>query len=167
MRRLAFVLSGIAVCFGGAASAASADYYLTIKGVSRAGAAGPIYLKVSTADLDGDGLVDERVLRLDCADGTLRSASFQGEVISPRDTASGMPTGKRQHGAVTIVKEWDAVTPELGKMQPSWDIKKMEGARASAGNGWTDVTLSNADGLCAAAATAAKATKTRSNIQNN
>jgi len=167
MRGLAVILSAMVAGFGGAAFAASADYYLTIKGVSRAGAEAPIYLQVSTGDLDGDGLADDRILRLDCADGTLRSASFQGEVISPRDAASGLPTGKRQHGAVTIVKEWGAATPELSKMRPSWDIKKMEGARASASSGWTDVTLSQADGLCAAAATAAKATKTRSNIQNN
>jgi len=166
MSRMALVAFGVVACSTGVA-ASSADYYLTIKGVSRPAAAGPIYLQVSTGDLDGDGVPDDRVLRLECSDGTLRSASFQREVVSPRDAASGLPTGKRQHGSITIVKEWGAATPELSRVRPSWDIKKIEGARVTASDGWTDVTLSQADGLCAAATTAAKATKTRSNIQNN
>ena len=36
-------------------------------------------------------------------------------VISPRDAASGLPTGKRQHKPFTIVKEWDRSTPLLLK----------------------------------------------------
>ena len=35
------------------------------------------------------------------------------DVKSPRDSASGLPTGKRQHGTVTIVKEWSASSPML------------------------------------------------------
>ncbi len=34
-------------------------------------------------------------------------------ITSPRDPASGQATGKRQHGTVTIVKEWSAATPQL------------------------------------------------------
>lgn len=34
-------------------------------------------------------------------------------VRSPRDTTSGMATGKRQHGEVKIVKEWSASSPML------------------------------------------------------
>jgi hypothetical protein len=33
--------------------------------------------------------------------------------IAPRDAASGMPTGKRMHKPMTIVKEWGAATPKL------------------------------------------------------
>jgi type VI secretion system secreted protein Hcp len=33
------------------------------------------------------------------------------EVISPRDPASGLPTGKRQHKPITITAEWGATTP--------------------------------------------------------
>jgi type VI secretion system secreted protein Hcp len=39
--------------------------------------------------------------------------AFECGVISPRDVATGQATGKRQHGPVRIVKEWDANTPML------------------------------------------------------
>ena len=35
------------------------------------------------------------------------------EVVSPRDAASGLPTGKRQHKPFTIIKELDKATPLL------------------------------------------------------
>jgi type VI secretion system secreted protein Hcp len=35
------------------------------------------------------------------------------QVTSPRDAASGMPTGKRQHKPITITKEVDKSTPLL------------------------------------------------------
>ena len=35
------------------------------------------------------------------------------EVISPRDAASGLPTGKRQHRPFTITKEVDVSSPPL------------------------------------------------------
>jgi len=35
------------------------------------------------------------------------------EVISPRDRASGLPTGKRQHTALVITKEIDKASPLL------------------------------------------------------
>jgi type VI secretion system secreted protein Hcp len=35
------------------------------------------------------------------------------EVVSPRDAASGLPTGKRQHKPFTITKELDKATPLL------------------------------------------------------
>jgi type VI secretion system secreted protein Hcp len=38
---------------------------------------------------------------------------FGYEVISPRDAATGLPTGKRQHHAVTFVKNWGAATPQI------------------------------------------------------
>jgi type VI secretion system secreted protein Hcp len=38
------------------------------------------------------------------------------EVISPRDAASGLPTGKRQHKPFTITKELDKATPLLYKV---------------------------------------------------
>lgn len=39
--------------------------------------------------------------------------AFDHSINSPRDAASGLPTGKRQHGPVTIVKEIDKSTPLL------------------------------------------------------
>ena len=38
---------------------------------------------------------------------------FSYEVISPRDVATGLVSGKRQHGPVTFVKEWGAASPQL------------------------------------------------------
>src|SRR5262249_49700150 len=32
---------------------------------------------------------------------------------SPRDPATGLPTGKRQHHAITFVKNWGAATPQV------------------------------------------------------
>ncbi len=41
---------------------------------------------------------------------------FDHEVESPRDAASGLPTGKRQHKGLTIIKEVDKSTPLLMNM---------------------------------------------------
>jgi len=38
---------------------------------------------------------------------------FDYEVESPRDAASGLPTGKRQHKGITIIKEVDKSSPLL------------------------------------------------------
>jgi hypothetical protein len=128
-------------------------------------AAGVTYLQVHAGDLDGDGTSDDAVLKLTCADGALTDASY---VISPRDSASGMPTGKRMHKPFTLVKEWGAASPELSRMKPSYDVKTIKSARTSAQDDWTRLSLAKTDGLCPASqADAAKVTKTRSNIQNN
>ena len=59
--RTGHIVAGLA-CLGSAASAASADYYLQIKGVAAEG--GYTFLDVlSTGDLDDDGLPDEAVIR--------------------------------------------------------------------------------------------------------
>lgn len=39
--------------------------------------------------------------------------AFEHELISPYDDVSGLPTGKRQHKAITITKEIDKSTPLL------------------------------------------------------
>jgi type VI secretion system secreted protein Hcp len=38
---------------------------------------------------------------------------FELETSSPRDAATGLPTGKRQHKPVVITKEWGAASPQL------------------------------------------------------
>jgi len=38
---------------------------------------------------------------------------FNHEVISPRDAASGLPTGKRQHKPIVVTKPIDRATPLL------------------------------------------------------
>lgn len=47
------------------------------------------------------------------AAGSIQIAGFRNEVVSPRDAASGMPTGKRQHKPFTITKPIDKASPML------------------------------------------------------
>ena len=167
MRTLQFT-TGVALLLSTAATAASADYYLKFDSVARETPQGFIYLKAqSTGDLDGDGRPDTAVIRLNCAAGIIHAAQFQ--VIGPRDSASGQASGKRMHKPFTIVKEWGAATPALMAMKTGYDVKKVEGtgARTMAVDDWSAITLSDSEALCAEATTAARATKTRSNIQNN
>lgn len=149
----------------GKTMAADDWHALSIYGVAGDGS-GPTYLQVHAGDLDGDGLPDDAVVRLTCAAGQLQAAHYN--VKSPRDSASGMASGKRMHKPITVTKEWDAATPQLMKVKPTYNIKEAKGARMMAdGGGWTSLALANADGLCTASQAAVKATKTRSNIQNN
>ena len=148
------------------AGMAAADYYLKIEGASRPSVSGPVYLKVvSTGDLDGDGRADEGIVRVNCTAGKLTVAQFHHNVKSPRDSASGMASGKRTHHPVTFVKEWGAATPQLREMKVGYNVKSNTGGRMTS-DGWQMLSLSNPEEVCAAAATV-KATKTRSNIQNN
>jgi type VI secretion system secreted protein Hcp len=39
--------------------------------------------------------------------------AFSYGVTSPRDPATGLPTGKRQHAPVAFVKAWGAATPQI------------------------------------------------------
>lgn len=143
---------------------------LSIVAVGRDAPSGPIFLKVQAiADLDGDGRADDAVVRVTCADGSMREAAYT--ILGPRDAGSGIPTGKRQHAPVTFVKEWGAASPQLMAVKPTYDVKKVEGTGArmtTDGGGWTALSLSNADGLCPAAeAAAATIVKSKSNITNN
>ena len=158
------LLTAAAAAPGDGKTMALDDWHaLAITGVAGE-ANGPLYLKVQAGDLDGDGTADDAVLKLVCAAGKVTEASY---VISPRDSASGMPTGKRQHAPVRIVKEWGAATPELQKMKPQYDVKTLKGNERAA-DGWASVTLAGTDGLCPAGqAAAATIVKSKSNITNN
>jgi hypothetical protein len=136
------------------AQAASADYFLKIEGVAGEASSGPIYLKVaSSGDLDGDGAPDTAIVRMTCAGGQPVSTHYQ--VTSPRDAASGLATGKRQHKPITIIKEWDAATPQLAKVKPSYNIKENKAARMSAdAEGWKPIELANVSELCPASQSA-------------
>lgn len=39
--------------------------------------------------------------------------SYRHEITSPRDVATGQASGKRQHGPITITKEWGASSPQI------------------------------------------------------
>ncbi len=46
-------------------------------------------------------------------EGTSAVIAMAHEIVSPRDPASGLPTGKRQHKPLTITKELDRASPVL------------------------------------------------------
>lgn len=165
IRLNAAVLAALLGASGSASAAAPTK--INIQGVLREAPPGPIYLDVVAGDLDGDGMADRAVVKLVCADGDLKQAYYT--ITSPRDSASGQATGKRQHGAVTFTKEWGPSTPQLKLISPSYDIKVAKGVRKAGGTGdWSPITLSDGAALCVAAGEAAKTiTKTSSNIQNN
>jgi type VI secretion system secreted protein Hcp len=39
--------------------------------------------------------------------------AYRHEIKSPRDVATGQASGKRQHGPITISKEWGAASPQI------------------------------------------------------
>lgn len=43
----------------------------------------------------------------------LAPSAARHAVVTAREASSGMATGKRQHGAITITKEWGAASPQL------------------------------------------------------
>lgn len=142
-------------------AAAPTAFTVTSVGPSEGTAGDAVHhLAVSGGDLDGDGVPDDAILKIRCVAGN----HIKSAILTPREAGSGMTTGKRQHGAVTVTKEWDKASPELAKIKGSWNLK--ENVKRVAAQG-SEVTLSGADGLCAAAQSAGRATKTRSNIQNN
>jgi hypothetical protein len=133
---------------------------LSVTGVDTSGT----YLRVQAGDLDGDGSPDDAVIKLACAAGKLTGASY---VITAREASSGMATGRRQYAPVKIVKEWGAVSPELQRMKPQYDVKTLKGNERAA-DGWSQISLSSTDGLCGATQAAAAAiVKSKSNITNN
>src|SRR6266536_511307 len=136
---------------------------LAIYGVGGSTSA-PLLLQVHAGDLDGDGVPDDAVVKLVCADGRLTEALYK---TSPRDASSGMATGRGPRQTTSLDGSFGAAPAELSAMKPTYDIKTLKGARTAA-DGWTAISLSQADGLCGAAQAAATAiVKSKSNITNN
>ena len=113
-------------------------------------------------DFKGKRVLLRADLNVPVQDGKVTDASY---VVSPRDSASGMATGKRQYAPVRITKEWGAASPQLSAMKPQYDVKKLKGNERLA-DGWTRISLANTDGLCGAAE-ASTVVKSKSNITNN
>ncbi len=69
--------------------------------------------------------------------------AFTHEVTSPRDTVTGLATGRRQHGPLVITKELDRATPALHAAQASnesfkaWELElwtpRLTGATGAGG----------------------------------
>jgi type VI secretion system secreted protein Hcp len=56
--------------------------------------------------------------------GKIPALDFHYEVKSPRDTASGLATGKRQHQPVTIIKQWGASSPQIFQALVTGEVLK-------------------------------------------
>jgi type VI secretion system secreted protein Hcp len=55
-------------------------------------------------------------------EGSIMVLSYTHSIVSPRDPASGLPTGKRQHKPLVITKELDKSTPLLYNALTTNDI---------------------------------------------
>lgn len=77
----------------------------------------------------------------------IRIVAFENEVIAPRDAASGLPTGKRQHKPLTVTKPIDKASPMLynalltGETIPS--IELAAGNPAARSGGYLKIRLEN------------------------
>jgi type VI secretion system secreted protein Hcp len=62
-------------------------------------------------------------------EGSILVHAYSNEIVSERDPASGLPTGKREHLPVTIVKEVDRSSPQLwnalvtNETLTQWELK--------------------------------------------
>ena len=101
-------------------------------------------------DSDNDGIQDLVDLRVTCAGGAVVSA-----IVSPRDSASGLPTGKRMHKPFVITKELDRSSPMASddwtkRLQgkpavASWDLATGKGAREASAPSISERTIAPGD----------------------
>ena len=72
----------------------------------------PVYLWLEIDDNAIEG--ESRITSMD-RDGTIECSSFECELTTPREAATGALTGRRQHRPLTVVKRIDKATPLLLK----------------------------------------------------
>jgi type VI secretion system secreted protein Hcp len=76
---------------------------------------------------------------------TIPIVAIGHEIVSPRDAASGLPTGKRQHKPLTITKEIDKATPLLmNALVTNENLTQVLIGMLRSGNQVMTVTLTNA-----------------------
>lgn len=46
-------------------------------------------------------------------EGAIQGLALSHEIVSPRDTQSGLPTGRRKHTPLTVTIPWGSATPRL------------------------------------------------------
>ena len=68
-----------------------------------------------TLEIDGNAIEGESSIASMERDGTIECASFTYGLVTPRETATGALTGRRQHTPVSIHKRIDKSTPLLIK----------------------------------------------------
>jgi len=85
----------VAVVLSSSVTAANAarEFYVTIEGVQQ-------------GKFKGESLSQKQKDKIP-------AISFDYNVTSPRDVATGQVSGKRQHSPIKITKEWGAATPQL------------------------------------------------------
>ncbi len=66
-------------------------------------------------EIDGNRVEGESTITSMEREGTIECFGFKYDLITPRDEASGMLTGRRQHSPITIIKRIDKSTPLLYK----------------------------------------------------
>jgi type VI secretion system secreted protein Hcp len=90
---VAVVVLGVALLFGSHCGWAALPVYLELEGVSQGRIEG-------SCDIKG-------------REGTIVVFSLGHNVVVPTDAASGLPTGRRQHSPLKILKEIDKSSPKL------------------------------------------------------
>jgi type VI secretion system secreted protein Hcp len=99
------------------------------------------YLKVTAAS-QGDiaGSITQKT-----REDSIGVIAVSHQIVSPRDAASGMPTGKRMHKPFVITKELDKATPKLygalvtNENLPKWVLKFYTPGTAATKNLGTEV----------------------------
>jgi hypothetical protein len=137
----------------------------TVTDIAAAAPGGVTYLKIA-ADYDADGKADIGYLRLACSGGStpeILAWSWGVSNSGSAHTGTGLGHGRVAPGAP---KEWNPASPQLRALTASYLHKKLNKRMNADAGGWTRVSLSGGEGLCPAI-DAVKATKSRSNIQNN
>lgn len=108
MQIASFKTLGVALAvlalFGGVAYSGVLKGVVTASVLEAQGAAVDYFLKVE--GVDGESKDDKHKNEIDVE-------SWSWGIVSPRDAASGLPTGKRQHKPFVITKQVDKATPKL------------------------------------------------------
>ncbi len=83
-------------------------------------------------------------------EGTMEIYGWSHEVVSPRDAASGLPTGKRQHTPIVVTKPVDKSSPLLMKALvmnenlPEVTLRLYRPSRTGKEEQYFTITLTNA-----------------------
>jgi type VI secretion system secreted protein Hcp len=84
-------------------------------------------------------------------EGAIKIEMASHEIVSPRDAASGLPTGKRQHKPFVITKKIDKSTPLLNSMLvnneniPEWKLEVYDSQGGKTDQHVYTVKLTNAN----------------------
>lgn len=101
--------------------------FITLAVLVAVGFAGQLSAQEATVNTSRSNIKNNRasmdspsacVGKIRCSDGSC-IISFDQEIVSPRDAASGLPTGKRQHKPFVITKELDKSSPLLARESPT------------------------------------------------